>query len=618
MNIKKSLSFLLAAGILAGSLYAVPDITGIHSPFISPLVAKADSQVLSGKMTDISYKCTDERATLYFVQDPTDNHLEICGCQITESGVSVIIPDTVNVNGTEYPVTAISKYAFHRQINLNDITNSSGMITSIGDAAFYNCTSLTNCYFTMNNSPSVKFIGDSAFSGCSSLQSSYFAKNAEHIGSHAFWDCTSLEQDAYSKIKLDKVSYLGKAAFSNCCNAEGIDISEAPLTILPEYAFYNCKNAKEIHLPECLTSIGEHAISECDSFQEIYIPDSVTNIKRGAFYECDMLKTVMMSESIISVGDYAFFCCPNMNYFVSKNPNATIGYYALGYHLENTHLVMNTDFVVWSTGTGRVKNYASNYDLTFRNISDAASLSTEHYKNYEWGASNLGYNWAKGDKYYFNSAHTPYANGHAGENFNGICSGLSIVSVLTASGRLQISDFAPGCSKLRDTTQKGIPYDLRSYITTVWANSGLINNSLLYDYKLDSDNRFGKEMMRYAEYITYGADPSIIGIWGGGDSAHSVVCFGMEYRENASDKNDACWDGWDARIMIYDVNRSVHDKTDYIYVNLSSGEWSSLLSVRYGTSGKPMHIEMTHSYDKMLNVGKYNMTVEEFFEAIRN
>ena len=383
-------------------------------------------------------------------------------------------------------------------------------------------------------------------------------------------------------------------------------------------AFYNCKNAKEIHLPECLTSIGEHAISDCDSFQEIYIPDSVTNIKRGAFYECDMLKTVMMSESIISVGDYAFFCCPNMNYFVSKNPNATIGYYALGYHLENTHPVMNTDFVVWSTGTGRVKNYASNYDLTFRNISDAASLSTEHYKNYEWCASNLGYNWAKGDKYYFNSAHTPYANGHAGENFNGICSGLSIVSVLTASGRLQISDFATGCSKLRDTTQKGIPYDLRSYITTVWANSGLINNSLLYDYQLDSDNRFGKEMMRYAEYITYGADPSIIGIWGGGDSAHSVVCFGMEYRENTSDKNDACWDGWDARIMIYDVNRSVHDKTDYIYVNLSSGEWSSLLSVRYGTSGKPMHIEMKHSYDKMLNVGKYNMTVEEFFEAIRN
>ena len=60
-------------------------------------------------------------------------------------------------------------------------------VTSIGDRAFYNCSSLTNV--TIGNS--VTSIGDEAFYGCSSLTRIEIPESVTSIGDRAFYNCSS-------------------------------------------------------------------------------------------------------------------------------------------------------------------------------------------------------------------------------------------------------------------------------------------------------------------------------------------------------------------------------------------------------------------------------------------
>ena len=60
-------------------------------------------------------------------------------------------------------------------------------VTSIGDSAFIDCTSLTNV--TIPNS--VTSIGDWAFDGCTSLTGVYFQGNAPSVGSDVFYNANT-------------------------------------------------------------------------------------------------------------------------------------------------------------------------------------------------------------------------------------------------------------------------------------------------------------------------------------------------------------------------------------------------------------------------------------------
>jgi len=66
-------------------------------------------------------------------------------------------------------------------------------VTSIGNSAFYNCTSLNSV--TIGNG--VTSIGDQAFSYCDSLTSVTIGNGVTSIGNSAFYRCTSLTSIKY-------------------------------------------------------------------------------------------------------------------------------------------------------------------------------------------------------------------------------------------------------------------------------------------------------------------------------------------------------------------------------------------------------------------------------------
>ena len=118
----------------------------------------------------------------------------------------VVVPATVEYNGTEYTVTSIGNQAFDGCSSLTTITLPNS-ITSIGSYAFDGCSSLTS--ITLPNS--ITSIGSYTFSGCSSLTSITLPNSITSIGSRAFRGCFSL-----TTITLpNSITSIGSEAFTS-------------------------------------------------------------------------------------------------------------------------------------------------------------------------------------------------------------------------------------------------------------------------------------------------------------------------------------------------------------------------------------------------------------------
>ena len=84
--------------------------------------------------------------------------------------VNVTIPSTVTISGKEYSVTSIGNYAFFYCSSLTSVTfGENSKLTSIGNYAFESCSSLTSIDFGENSQ--LTSIGASTFYFCSSLTS---------------------------------------------------------------------------------------------------------------------------------------------------------------------------------------------------------------------------------------------------------------------------------------------------------------------------------------------------------------------------------------------------------------------------------------------------------------
>ena len=104
---------------------------------------------------------------------------------------SVVIPEKVVYEETEYSVTSIGKGAFYNCTGLTSVTIPTS-VTSIGDAAFAYCTGLTS--FTIPNS--VTSIGAYAFYDCTGLPSIMIPTSVTSIGTGA---CARVHRPDYHR-----------------------------------------------------------------------------------------------------------------------------------------------------------------------------------------------------------------------------------------------------------------------------------------------------------------------------------------------------------------------------------------------------------------------------------
>ena len=97
----------------------------------------------------------------YDLETETDQATVIAKSSGTYYSGEIVIPESVEHDGTAYSVTSIGDDAFRGCSGLTSVTIGNS-VTSIGDGAFFGCSGLTSV--TIPNS--VTSIGDRAFYGC--------------------------------------------------------------------------------------------------------------------------------------------------------------------------------------------------------------------------------------------------------------------------------------------------------------------------------------------------------------------------------------------------------------------------------------------------------------------
>ena len=236
----------------------------------------------------------------------TKTNILIAGCQNT------IIPNSV---------TSIGDAAFSGCSSLTSVTIPNS-VTSIGDYAFYYCSSLTSV--TIGNS--VTSIGSYAFYACSSLTSITIPNSVTSIGVRAFADCSSL-----TSITIpNSVTSIGDEAFYFCTSLTSVTIGNS-VTSIGVQAFYCCSSLTSVTIPESVTSIGWSAFQSCSSLTSITIPNSVTSIGNSAFYGCSGLTSITIPNSVTSIGEGAFRNCSSLTSIVIGNGVTSIGKAAFYY-----------------------------------------------------------------------------------------------------------------------------------------------------------------------------------------------------------------------------------------------------------------------------------------------
>ena len=259
---------------------------------------------------------------------------------------SVTIPSSVTYSGTTYSVTSIGTAAFYDCTGLTSVTIGNS-VTSIGYDAFFYCTGLTSV--TIGNS--VTSIGSSAFSSCRGLI-----------------EVNISDLSAWCKIDFGDFNanplYYAKKLKLNETEIKDLVIPN-DITKIKDYAFYNCSGLTTITIPNFVTSIGEEAFSLCSGLTEVnisdlstwckidfgssganplyyanklklngaeikdlVIPNDITKIKDYAFYNCAGLTTITIPNSVTTIGNYVFYDCYRLTEVTIPNSVTSIGEYA--------------------------------------------------------------------------------------------------------------------------------------------------------------------------------------------------------------------------------------------------------------------------------------------------
>ncbi len=146
-------------------------------------------------------------------------------------------------------------------------SESGHSLKSIGARAFYNCELLGNVlYYSYLGSDGVNYyyyyylqsIGEEAFYGCTSMTYAYLHESVTAVGASAF------EGSALTQLYWYTRASVPERCFADCASLATIGWGTGLLTELSAQSFYGCNGLTEFLLPASIQVIGEQALEGRD------------------------------------------------------------------------------------------------------------------------------------------------------------------------------------------------------------------------------------------------------------------------------------------------------------------------------------------------------------------
>ncbi|MBR3996987.1 MAG: leucine-rich repeat domain-containing protein, partial [Clostridia bacterium] len=231
-------------------------------------------------------------------------------------------------------LTSMGTYAFSGCTGLTEVTVPAGVV-SLSNYVFSGCTSLTSLHL----SEGLKAIYAYALSGCTALEAIDIPDSVTTLGMRAFQNCRALTDvgfpaswtyvaDAGNALPESNASNAAfQSPFDGCTALKQITV-DAPITVLPQFAFNNLPFVDTVTLPDTVTSIGAFAFYNCTALKSVSMPDCITSIGRYAFCQCTSLRAMYAPAELLSLGDLAFYGCTGLMYIRLSDVLETIGNWA--------------------------------------------------------------------------------------------------------------------------------------------------------------------------------------------------------------------------------------------------------------------------------------------------
>ena len=167
-------------------------------------------------------------------------------------------------------------------------------VTSIGNYAFYECSSMTSTVIPS----SVSSIGGMAFYGCKALTS-------VNITDIERWCGTSFSDNYSNPLTYAHNLYLNNKPISEL-------VIPSSVSIIHAYTFSGCSSLMGITIPANVREIGESAFSDCSGLKDVIIPEGVYKIAVRAFSGCTGMTSVTIPSTLSSSGSLAFSGCRSL------------------------------------------------------------------------------------------------------------------------------------------------------------------------------------------------------------------------------------------------------------------------------------------------------------------
>ena len=181
-------------------------------------------------------------------------HLYMNGKEIKD----LVIPDSV---------TSIGDYAFYNCVGLTSVTIPNN-VKSIGNYAFIGCSGLNSVHITdVEAWCKIRFGSGSnplrnahhLFIDGKEIRDLVIPNSVTSIGDYAFYSCSSLT----TVIIPNSVTSIGDYAFYGCSSLPSVNIPNS-VTSIGEHAFNKCSGLNSVIIPNSVTSIGQNAFDEAD------------------------------------------------------------------------------------------------------------------------------------------------------------------------------------------------------------------------------------------------------------------------------------------------------------------------------------------------------------------